>query len=456
MPNYANLMNPSNFARLQGLSPLPGLSASAIGPETTNAASIPDSIILKQLRRMRSYFSEYYAGTQVKVFINDVRIDTVAIGWNASQTKSPIYGYASEQFDGIMRGSFIVNGEITIAFKEAAYLHLINEHIKSRTIDTETYAQNLRKLSALPADKKLFLLGALNPAVSPIIGATVNEDGTAQVVLTDNAIEEILGGHLSFDALADALEDSIWGLHSMKPTRNLTRPDQMDLRDMTDRNGIVYNTVGPGFQILITYGNIENPEAESTVKALNDVHIIGSSQSIEPSSGFIIETYAFFARGLDEPTGGLRGFVYQSDDKRPDPDTFAPILRTYRIDLRTDVDPVSFTFASDIMPDIGIFLESALAENAISSDAGHGAQSAYTPSPTAKVVVSIPHDWTQSDSAYDNITDKNPAARRAILRKLASVLIDQYIKTGIGRPVQSQVVEIDGLSNAIDVRIEIS
>ena len=456
MTNFVNITNPG---RTQGLSSVPNLGSPDGPSETTNAqrtASIPDSIVLKQLKRMRGYFSEYFAGTQVHIYINDVKIDAVAIGWNASQTKTPVYGYASEQYDGVMRGNFIVNGELSIAFKEAAYLHLINEHIKQRTINEETYAQNLRKLSALPVDKKLFLLGALQPAVSPIIGATMNEDGTAQVVLSDNAIEEILGGHLSFDALADALEDSIWGLHSFKPTRNLTRPDQMDLTDLVDRNGVPYKTIGPGFQILITYGNIENPEAESTVKALNDVHIIDSSQSVEPSSGFTIETYRFFARGLDEPIGGLRGFSYKAGDHRPDPDTFAPILRSYRIDLRTGVNPATYSFTADIIPDIGVFTKKSLSEKSISSDSGHAAQSDYIPSPVAKVLISIPHDWTESDPAYDNITEKNPAARMAILQKLAAVLLDQHVASSIEHPIKSQIVEVDGLLNAIDIRIEIS
>jgi len=458
MTNYANIVNPGGIDL-----PSPSFSSNIndpVGtPETTNAqrtTTIPDGIILNQLKRMRGYYSEFFAGTQVKVYINDVRIEAVAIGWNASQTKTPIYGYASEQYDGVMRGNFIVNGELSIAFKEAAYLHLINEHIKGRTVNTETYAQDLKKLATIPADKKLFLLGALQPAIAPIIGATMNEDGTAQIILTDNAIEEILGGHLDFDTLANAMEDSIWGLHSMKPTRNLTRPDQMDIVNTTDRNGIPYRVVGSGFQILVTYGNIENPEAESTVKSLNDVHIIGSSQNIEPSSGFIIETFQFFARGLDEPIGGLRGFTYEAGSKRPDPDTFAPRLRTYKIDLTTGVDPSTYTFAADIMPDIGVFVKKNLAENTVSSNSGHSAQSNFISSPVTKVIVSIPHDWTESDPAYENITTKNPAARRAILRKLATVLLNDYINPGVEYPIKSQIVEVGGLLNAINIQIEIS
>jgi len=456
MTRFATILNPGNLNRLSDLSSIPTVNAGSSSDVASASSAIPDSVILRQLRRMRSYFSEYFSGTQVKVYINDVRVDMVTIGWNAEQSKTPVYGYASTQYDGIMRGNFIVNGEFSIAFKETAYLHVINEHIKSKSIDTEQYTENLKKLAAIPPDKKLFLLGSLNPAIAPIIAAGVNPDGTTQIVLSDNTIEDILGGRYNFDSLANMLEDSIWGLQNLKPTKSIPRPDELDLIISTDKNGISYSKVGSGFNILITYGNVENPEAESTVKSLTDVHIVSSGQACDPSSGFIIETYRFFARGLDEPIGGMTGFAIQPGDRRPDPENFAPILRTYTIDLTRGVDPSTLTFSSSTLSDITVTIQKGLAAKSISTDPGHAAQSAYIPNPVAKVVVSTPHDWTESDPAHPSITDRNPATRLAILQKLANVILEQYVKPGSDGSIVSQIVEVDGLLNVIEVRVEIS
>jgi len=74
------------------------------------------------------YESPYFSGSQAGVYIGDVYIDEItSIRYRGTQQKIPIYGYASQLFDRVAPGPFIVEGEFTINFKESAYLWAVLE-----------------------------------------------------------------------------------------------------------------------------------------------------------------------------------------------------------------------------------------------------------------------------------------------------------------------------------------
>ena len=69
------------------------------------------------------YEYDWYTGSQIGVMIGDVLIDNaVAISFSVEQTKTPIYGYANQYYSFVADGHVLVQGSLTIAFKESGYL----------------------------------------------------------------------------------------------------------------------------------------------------------------------------------------------------------------------------------------------------------------------------------------------------------------------------------------------
>src|SRR6478736_6604519 len=72
------------------------------------------------------YDTQYFSGTQASLFIGDVYIDDlVSYAFTCTTTKTPIYGYASQLFDAVSKGTVIVNGTFSINYKQAQYLYLV-------------------------------------------------------------------------------------------------------------------------------------------------------------------------------------------------------------------------------------------------------------------------------------------------------------------------------------------
>src|SRR3990167_7047716 len=69
---------------------------------------------------------DYFTGTQASIYIGDVYVDeVVSYAYSVQQTKTPIYGYASQLFDAVSAGPVLVTGNFSINFKESGYLYLI-------------------------------------------------------------------------------------------------------------------------------------------------------------------------------------------------------------------------------------------------------------------------------------------------------------------------------------------
>lgn len=72
---------------------------------------------------------EHYSGSQVTVFVDDIWIDDAASFDISIQTqKSPYYGYGSQHFDLVAKGKVLVQGTLTINYKDPNYLWVILAH----------------------------------------------------------------------------------------------------------------------------------------------------------------------------------------------------------------------------------------------------------------------------------------------------------------------------------------
>ena len=73
-----------------------------------------------------TYEFDYFSGSQIGVYLGDILIDDIAgIQYNLSQSKRPVYGYASQYWHVVPSGQIIVEGAFSVPFKEAGYLPII-------------------------------------------------------------------------------------------------------------------------------------------------------------------------------------------------------------------------------------------------------------------------------------------------------------------------------------------
>ncbi len=243
---------------------------------------------------------DFYSGSQITVWIGDILIDDIAaIQWNRTQNKRPIYGYASQQFDAVAKGTVLIQGNFTINFRQRGYLSAIMDSIKYlyRTLSPGTDAE----------DKHIFQSQTW-PQLRRIIGLHLKND-----TFGPTTVQEMknLGESENFLEEVKLYEDLIWG-EEVPPDRatavnnefqkRVNAPDVQQSINMPD-----------GFNILITYGNLSSTEArtlrdqlQSTSKSLTGVHLIGESQALQVGGQPVMEQYDFMARDTDTYIGTTR------------------------------------------------------------------------------------------------------------------------------------------------------
>ncbi len=80
------------------------------------------------IEKSKKYWESYYTGADAGILIGSLWVDDlVSIQFNLTNNKSPLYGYMSEEYDAVSRGTIIVQGQFGIAFKERGYLYKILE-----------------------------------------------------------------------------------------------------------------------------------------------------------------------------------------------------------------------------------------------------------------------------------------------------------------------------------------
>lgn len=268
----------------------------------------------------QTYPYDYFTGTDCKIFFGDIWVDDiVTIQYNVSQNKAPLYGYASQTYDAIAKGQVLVQGTLTIAFKEVGYLN---------TIQYTLEGQRDRTATALANQMKDYYDGSVKgtvryvPQLDGNTSVTVSANGTPQIIRQEQTIEDILsskhgavasgvwkdvygatdGGSKDFEDFVEALEDTIWGDSNGKPyeLRNVLR--RVDEFDYKPNGGILIgsdNDYSQCLNILLTFGDINDFRAEHTMVALNDVHFTNSSLIVTPDGNPVGETYQFFARDIN-------------------------------------------------------------------------------------------------------------------------------------------------------------
>lgn len=252
----------------------------------------------------QQYFSDYnqgsvnkfdfYSGSQITIWFGNLMIDDInTIQWARTQSKKPIYGYASQQFDAVAKGTVLIQGNFGINFRQRGYLSVVLNEIKYLY---KRYTGNQEDDEMLNADKDRW------KEVRRLIGLHLRK-GTFGPTTSDEI--KSIGDSPDFMQLAKVYEDVIWGdeVSGMYPAKENILPADVSQSEI----------IPDGFNILITYGNLSGSEArtikdqlQSTTKSLVGVHLMGESQVIQVGGQPVQEQYDFIAKSSDAYVGTTR------------------------------------------------------------------------------------------------------------------------------------------------------
>jgi hypothetical protein len=282
------------------------------------------------------YEYDYYSGSQIGVMMGDVLIDSAAhIAFSVQQTKTPVYGYNNQYYTFLADGHVLVQGTLTINFKEAGYLawphqryqeriagqYLVNTEEDWNRIHTELWTsprysidENGRKInyyntgksgdSLTAAAKAATRKRVLEANVEQTFAWQANADTSRQNANYNQYVKEL--GALpdnEFEDYAEVYEDALWfGSDPANPTvrdklfsKNLSKREAIqDEQVLSHRRSDQY----PPVDIWIVYGDMSRQPANHTVRKIMDLEFTGQSQSIEVSGQPILEQYSFLARNI--------------------------------------------------------------------------------------------------------------------------------------------------------------
>ncbi len=197
---------------------------------------------------------EYYSGSQVTVFIDDIWVDDAASYEIAiQQTKQPIYGYGSQHYDLVAKGKVSVNGSITLNFKDPNYLWIIlaNKFSRARASDRARQKQKEDELNRF-AGSDLGLDKLMTEFGGDIRGSQTK----------------------NFGAITDMFKKKYWN-----------RPDKNPLIEEEPMNH-------SPFDMHFLYKG----DTPGVIERLEGVEILGKAKTIQIDGQPIAETYNFIAR----------------------------------------------------------------------------------------------------------------------------------------------------------------
>jgi hypothetical protein len=276
----------------------------------------------------RVYAKDYFTGVQAGIYIGDVYIDEVtSIQYSLMQSKVPIYGYASQLFDAVVPGVVIVEGNLSINFKESGYLWIVLSRYKKlqEAIDSAVGKAIKAGGSGLDLVKNRKIPGSdivgspYNLAMNSKTGDTqagvnipfvrtnkydaISRAGIEQIVsgratraerfkfyenISGQISREGVGSRNIFESLASTFEEAVW------QEQAITGQDiSLDIQARRADSNIFDD-----IDIFITYGDWTNPSADKTVRRLRGVRFTGFTQAFDYSGNPIQESYSFMARNI--------------------------------------------------------------------------------------------------------------------------------------------------------------
>jgi hypothetical protein len=235
---------------------------------------------------------DHYSASQIGVWFGNIYLDDISsIQWTRQQSKKPLYGYASQTFDAVAKGTVLISGSFIVNFRQSGYLSAVMRNIQM------IYGR-LNDKSRWDTVRSVIQGHLRNGTFGPSSVGNTGVETLQQIV--------DIGNSPDFMSLAKAYEDVIWGNGVPGDIDGGLQSNGVnDPPDVEQHNGLPN-----GFNILVTYGNNSNNQpismndyVQSTTKAINGVHLLGESQVIQVGGQPVQEQYDFIARNTDEFIG---------------------------------------------------------------------------------------------------------------------------------------------------------
>ena len=248
---------------------------------------------------------DYFSSSQCFLYIGDVWVDEVtSLSYQIQQSKTPIYGYASQMWDDVAAGQIIVQGAFTINFKEAGYLWAVLRRYKQIT-EAEIGFKSAK------GDDRLLNVREGSTQTMPDMMKGSKRVGSNATQFSRLSIERICQGDITrqerfdfyqslagyatvsarkprdsfFENIVEAFEDQVWNPkgNNLDLINQLRRPDDHRF---------------DGFDMYVVFGNYSMPGANHTVQKIIDVRILGQAKTIVADGQPIQEQYQFLARTI--------------------------------------------------------------------------------------------------------------------------------------------------------------
>ena len=146
------------------------------------------------------YNDMYFSGAQSKVFFGNIWVDDlVTLNWDLVEQKAPLYGYASSTYDGVAKGTQIIQGVFTIAFKRNEYISTVIDSLNARGDSGKNVLERVKEAKGRRALDARAQSQANHPANFPKV---LNYEQLLDRVRSD--------GTGAFSDVSAFLKDNIW------------------------------------------------------------------------------------------------------------------------------------------------------------------------------------------------------------------------------------------------------
>lgn len=238
----------------------------------------------------QTYEYDYFSGSQISIYFGNLLVDDIeAIQFSVSQSKRPIYGYASQYFHSVADGQVIVEGSFVIAFKESNYI-----------ISALNYYQNKAPIELQKEkDQYKHVVSGRNVDLEYYFKNQGEKSDLGKNTLDLNVLESVIAlDDNAWERTAEDFQNYLWKSKKGADSDYLTGNLAVGAVGQETMNEYRRADQYPSIDIWVLYGDLSRPSTNTTIKKLIDVHIIGEGQTIQVGGDNIHEEYRFFARNL--------------------------------------------------------------------------------------------------------------------------------------------------------------
>jgi len=231
-----------------------------------------------------SYEFDFFSGAQMSIYIGDIYVDDInTLRFTVTQSKAPIYGYASQYYHTLADGRIFVRGDFALSFKESGYLINVLQNYRQEAPITAKGKQHL----VLRENIERYLQKKHERRRTDASKYQFYRDLSA---LPDETFENI----------AETFEDKLWKSGFASEEQFMTPNIPQSRYAYSDDDVLIYRRADqyPPFDIWVLYGDISNKAANHTIHKIVGASIVDVTQQISVDGEPIQEAYSFVARNL--------------------------------------------------------------------------------------------------------------------------------------------------------------